>query len=90
MVDMTGQVSCPNASYQISWMPQGVEQGDDHHVRLRKRDTSFTVVGMDHDEGPHEIQHRNFMAPPPNAMSHPSIREFDGGLYEESMPFLEV
>ena len=32
----------------------------------------------------------NFMAPPPNAMSHPSIREFDGGLYEESMPFLEV
>jgi hypothetical protein len=32
----------------------------------------------------------NFMAPPPNATSHPSIREFDGGLYEESMPFLVV
>ena len=31
-----------------------------------------------------------FMAPPPNAMSHPSIREFNGGLYEESMRFLEV
>jgi hypothetical protein len=32
----------------------------------------------------------SFMAPPPNAMIHPSLREFDGGLYNESIPFLEV
>jgi hypothetical protein len=30
------------------------------------------------------------LAPPPNAMAHPSVHEFEGGLYEESMAFLEV
>lgn len=30
------------------------------------------------------------LAPPPNAMIHPSVRKFIGGLYKESMAFLEV
>lgn len=32
----------------------------------------------------------NQISPPTNAMIHPSVREFKVGLYEESMPFLEV
>ena len=32
----------------------------------------------------------NLLAPPPNAMMHPKVRSFEGGLFKESMPFLDV
>ena len=32
----------------------------------------------------------DLLAPPPNAMMHPNVRSFKGGLYKESMPFLDV
>ena len=30
------------------------------------------------------------LAPPPNAMMHPKVRSFEGGLFKESMSFLDV
>lgn len=32
----------------------------------------------------------HLLAPPPNAMMHPNVRSFQGGLFKESMPFLDV
>jgi hypothetical protein len=32
----------------------------------------------------------NLLAPPPNAMMHPKAQSFEGGLFKESMPFLDV
>ena len=32
----------------------------------------------------------HLLAPPPNAMMHPKVRRFEGGLFKESMPFLDV
>lgn len=32
----------------------------------------------------------NLLAPPPNAMMHRRVKSFEGGLFKESMPFLDV
>ena len=32
----------------------------------------------------------SLLAPPPGAMMHPKVRSFEGGLFKESMPFLDV